>query len=652
MKISFSSLLIFLSFYSSAQLRLPAIFSDHMILQRDKPVKIWGAASPGDVIHVSIGRIDGSAHADKNGHWLITLPAFPAGGPFEITAKTKKESRFFSDVLFGDVWLCSGQSNMEFKVRQVINANYEMHRATNPQIRQVSIPYKLSLQPETWTDSTHWVVSNPESVGEFTAVGYFFARDIYEHLHIPVGLISDSWGGSQVESWISRKVMEGSDELKEYAKQMPDSWEKINERIEKQYIGLLTNHVSGRMPDMNEADVLKDDYSFTGWLPSAVPQNWQWIGLPSFRGEGYMAREIMLDAVQAALPSRLSLGDGDSRFMLFVNGTRIPNPEGKKMLVSLASDTWKTGRNIIVIKIDDHHVPDGVGMGISGANEEFYAEFGGERISLADNQWKMLPNLQRPHHYSPFMNNEGTIIYNAMVHPIIPFSIRGVLWYQGEANTSRAYEYGKTFPLMIESWRKEWQDNFPFLFVQLSSFGSNVSSNSGSDWAELREAQTTTLRLQGTGMAVAIDIGDPKDIHPKNKQEVGRRLAAFALSNVYGFRQTCSGPVYDSVSFSNGKANAYFNSYGQGLVANDRYGYLRGFEIAGPDRRFYFARAFIEGNRVIAFNDSVSHPVALRYGWCNSPDDANLYNREGFPAPPFRTDRWPGITDTVRFYKP
>ncbi len=274
----------------------------------------------------------------------------------------------------------------------------------------------------------------------------------------------------------------------------------------------------------------------------------------------------------------------------------------------------------------------------------------GERISLADGQWKMLPLLNKPHHFVRWMNNEGSIIYNAMIHPIIPVSIRGVLWYQGESNTGRAFEYRKTFPLMIESWRKEWHDDFPFLFVQLASFGSNESSNAGSDWAELREAQAGALRLPDTGMAVTTDIGDPKNVHPKNKQELGSRLAAIALNNVYGLTQICNGPVYDSVSFTNGEALLYFHSTGKGLLAKDRYGYLRGFEIAGPDRKFYYAEAFIRGNHVEVHSDSVLHPVAVRYGWSNAPEDINLYNQDGFPASPFRTDHWPGITESAKFY--
>jgi sialate O-acetylesterase len=239
-----------------------------------------------------------------------------------------------------------------------------------------------------------------------------------------------------------------------------------------------------------------------------------------------------------------------------------------------------------------------------------------------------------------------------MLHPVIPYGIRGVLWYQGEANAGRAYEYRKTFPLMIESWRKEWKDNFPFLFVQLADFGSNESSNTGSDWAELREAQSQTLHISGTGMSVTTDIGDPKDIHPKNKQEVGRRLAAIALNEVYGFSQTATGPIFDSVFFNSGKADLYFKSIGRGLRTKNKNGYLYGFEIAGSDRKFYFAQAFIQGNHIEVVSDSVILPVAVRYGWSNAPEEINLYNADGFPASPFRTDNWPGVTDTVRFYKP
>jgi len=651
MKIGFSLLFVLSCTCAWSQLHLPAIFSDHMILQREKPVKIWGVANPGDPVLVAIGQVRTYTASDKKGKWLVILPSFAAGGPYTITVKTKNETKVFSDVLFGEVWLCSGQSNMEFKVRQAVNAKYEINRANNPLIRQVSIPKKLSFHPEEFVDSTQWIISSPQTTGEFSAVGYFFARDIFERLHVPVGLINDNWGGSQVESWISRDAMSGSDELKQYGKQMPDNWDESNTRIEKKFRDELSKRNGGNMPDAEESDVLKNDYNFSKWMPSAVPTVWDWVGLPAYRGEGYMAREIVLDSIQSATPSMLGLGLNDPRFTWYINGKQISKTADPNVIISLPANTWRTGRNVLLVVIGSEPVPDWQGVGIAGGNDQLYIDFDGVKISLADDKWKMLPRLDKPHHYTHWMNSEGAIIYNAMVHPIIPVSIRGALWYQGEANTDHAFEYGKTFPLMIESWRKEWNDEFPFLFVQLASFGSNESSNAGNTWAELREAQTKTLRLPRTGMSVTTDIGDPKDVHPKNKQEVGRRLAAIALNNVYGLSQTCAGPVYDSVSFSNGKAILFFTSIGKGLASNDRYGYLRGFEMAGADRKFYFARAFIQGSHVLVSADSVANPVAVRYGWSNAPEDINLFNADGFPASPFRTDNWPGVTDSAGFYK-
>ncbi|HET7001143.1 MAG TPA: sialate O-acetylesterase [Puia sp.] len=652
MKTPFIILFVLLYFDSFSQLHLSAIFNDHMVLQRDKPIKIWGTTNSGDEVTVLIGDKKESAIADKNGRWFITIPAFQAGGPYTLTVKTKKETKIYNDVLVGEVWLCSGQSNMQFRVRQAVNAKYEMHRANNPQIRQLEIPNMLSFKPEEFIDTAKWTMSTPETTGDFTAVGFFFARDIYEKLHIPIGLIYDNWGGSNVECWISKNDMLGSDELREYARQMSNSWEQTNARIEKQLMSALMKNNDGIKPDMNEADYLNPDFKFSGWMATSAPGDLDWIGLPAYRGEVYMMKELIIDSVKSGLPSVLSLGTEDFRFSIFLNGKQLSIPEGKNILIPLIPGTWKPGKNIILVKIGGQPVPDKMTIGIHGAYDLLYVDFDGERISLADEKWKVLPLLDRPHHFMKWMNNEGTIIYNAMIHPIIPLSIRGVLWYQGEANVDHAYEYRKIFPLMISSWRKEWKDEFPFLFVQLASFGSDESSNAGNKWAEIRESQSKALDLPKTGMAVTTDIGEAKDVHPKNKQDVGHRLAAIALNDVYAMPQICSGPVFKSVTFSNGKAVLSFASIGKGLVSKNRYGALEGFEIAGTDRKFYFAKASIHGDLVEVSADSVTSPVAVRYGWSNSPLEINLYNVEGFPASPFRTDDWPGVTDKERFYKP
>jgi sialate O-acetylesterase len=646
-------LTIFLAIFilqAKSQLHLSALFNDHMVLQRDKPVKIWGAAKAGDSVHVNIGNIKAGVRTGNNGMWQVTLPSFKAGGPYTITIHTGNESRVFSDVLFGEVWLCSGQSNMQFRVNQAINAKYEIHRSNNPWIRQVAVPNKTSFHPESFVDSIQWIISSPQTTGEFTAVGYFFARDIYEKLKVPVGLIYDNWGGSNVESWISKESMMGSDDLRDYAKQMSSSWQETDARIEKQFRDTLLKRNNGIMPDEREDNVLKSGYSFSGWMTTSAPGDLDWIGLPGYRGGVFMVREIIVDSIQAALPSVLSLGTNENQVSIFLNGKSLNPPSGKNILISLPPSSWKEGRNVLLVKIGDHVVTDDMTIGVHGSGDQVYVDFDGEKISLADDKWKMLPLLNQPHHLTHWMNYEGAIIYNAMIHPVIPFSIRGVLWYQGEANVDHANEYSRTFPLLIKSWRKEWNDEFPFLFVQLASFGSDESSNAGNKWPELREAQLKTLSLPKTGMAVTTDVGDAKDIHPKNKQVVGQRLAAIALNDVYGFPQTCSGPVYQGVAFSQGEAILSFTSTGKGLLAKNRYGQLIGFEIAGPDQKFFFADAKINGEKIIVKSDSVPNPVAVRYGWSNAPVDINLYNVDGYPASPFRTDQWPGVTDSARFF--
>jgi sialate O-acetylesterase len=634
-----------------SQLRMSAFFSDHMILQREKPLKIWGAAGSGETVYVNIGTLKGTARADAQGHWIVTLPAFSAGGPYTLMVKSKKETKVFSDVLFGEVWVCSGQSNMQFSVRQSLNAGYEIHRANNPLIRQVIIPNKLSLQPEDFVDSTEWVISSAKTTGNFTAVGYFFARNIFDRLQVPVGLIYDNWGGSQVESWISRDAMKTSDDLKAYEKQIPTGWDKSNARVEKEFSAKIAALNGGNIPDPDEGTVLKNDYSFSGFMPSAAPGDLDWIGLPAYRGEAYMMKEIMVDSILVKLPSVLSLGTNDDRFHFFLNGKSLPNNSDKNVLISFPPDTWKQGKNILLVKIGNQTSPGWGAMGIHGGADMLFVDFDGEKISLADDTWRVLPLLKQPHHFIRWMNNEGTIIYNAMLHPLIPYAIRGVLWYQGESNTDHAQEYGRSFPLLIESWRKEWNDPFPFLYVQLSSYGSNESSNAGSKWAELREAQSKTLSLPNTGMAVTTDVGDAKDVHPKNKREVGYRLAAIALNDVYHVPQTCTGPVFKSVSFSNSVARLSFTSVGKGLLAKSKNADLVGFEIAGPDRKFYYAHARIRGNEIEVSADAVTNPVAVRYGWSDAPVDINFYNADGFPASPFRTDDWPGLTDNAGFYK-
>ncbi len=317
--------------------------------------------------------------------------------------------------------------------------------------------------------------------------------------------------------------------------------------------------------------------------------------------------------------------------------------------ISIPANAWKPGANRLVVKFGNAANPAWYGLGLMGSASDLYVEGDGQRVSLAG-PWHLMPAFAEPHAYTRFMNNLATGLYNGMIAPLPPFAIRGALWYQGETNAGRAYQYRQSFPLLITDWRRRWGREFPFYFVQLSSFGSNQNSNQGSGWAELREAQTMTLSLPNTGMAVTTDVGNPKDIHPTNKQDVGHRLAVVALRQEYGQADVPAGsPLYEAVAFNDGKAVISFKNAPNGLVAKDAYGYLKGFEIAGEDQVFHYAKAEIQGNQVIVAHPAVPKPAAVRYGWADAPEDANLFSADGFPVGPFRTDSWPGVTEKVRF---
>jgi len=644
---------LFISFTLSAQLHTANIFTSHMVLQRDKEMPIWGQANKNDKITVQFNKQTISTKANAEGKWIVRLKPTPAGGPYNMLVISKKDTVALNDIMMGDVWICSGQSNMEWVIQNTNNAKEEIANATNISVRQFKVATQVALQPQDDITKGEWVAASPETVRNFTAVGYFFARELAAQLHVTIGLINDSWGGSQVESWISKDAMLGSDELKDYAQNhLPSTWGEADSIMLINLKKNLSAKNNSALPEYNLQKLLQADTTlFNTWLPYNAPGQWDWQGVWAFRGTGFYERTIDITAMEAAKPSLLNLGDNDGKFQLYINGTLIQQGEGKEAhVINVPAQTFKTGKNILLLKQDKQTEPSWYGNGFYGDASHLYLQLDDATLSLAGSGWHIMPDIDEPFTFNHSANNHGTIIYNAMIHPIVPYAIKGVIWYQGETNAGRAYQYRKTFPLLIESWRKEWKDDFPFLFVQLSSYGGQQSSNEGSDWAELREAQTMTLSLPNTGMAVTTDIGNPDDIHPRNKQDVGKRLAATALNKVYGITSIApSGPMYKSSVFNNGKGYISFDNIEGGLAVKDKYGYLKGFEIAGADKKFYYAQAVIEGDKVVVWSDKVTQPVAVRYAWTNAPVDANLFNTTGFPASPFRTDNWPGITEGKKF---
>ncbi len=629
----------------SAEVKLARLFSDHAVLQRQKPISVWGWANPNESVSVTFNGQNKSANADSTGKWTMIFAPMEAGGPFEINVKAKSGNASVKDVLIGEVWLCSGQSNMEWTVKQSDNFAGEKKDADYPRIRQFYVEHVVEPSPQKDLKSGEWTLSSKDSVGDFTAIGFFFARDVYKKLKIPVGLIHSSWGGSQIESWISKDAMLASDELKSYGKNLPADWAGFDALLEKNVKRATLGNADANPTISDEKKYLAPDFDVSEWVTNNPIGQWDWKGIWSWRGNGFFARDVEIPTSLANQETVLGLAESNSYNEIYINGKQVFSGITKgKREIKLAQNSWKTGTNRLVVKMNKAIAPEWFGLGFQGSSDDVFVKAGSEKIALGDGNWKLMPSFAEPHTYAHSSNNAGTIIYNAMIAPIAPFAMRGVLWYQGETNAGRAFQYRKTFPLMIEDWRKKWNDDFYFYFVQLSSYGANQSSNEGSNWAELREAQTLALSLPKTGMAVTTDIGNANDIHPTNKKDVGRRLAANALKQTYGLDIPFSGPLFDSVKFENGKANVSFKFADGGLMAKDKFGYVRGFEIAGADKKFYYAKAEIEGDKVIVSNENVKNPVAVRYAWSDAPVDANLYNSAGFPASPFRTDDWQGVT--------
>jgi len=646
----FFFLMVVLSLH--AEVKLPRIFTDHAVFQRQKPIPVWGRAKPGEPVTVGIAAITRVVKADKQGNWKVSLPAMEAGGPYKLTVKSKSNSIELKDILIGEVWLCSGQSNMEWTVNSSQNALAEKSSANYPLIRHFQVEKGLSFEPQNDLPSGKWVICSPQTVGDFTAVGYFFAREVYAKTNVPVGLIHSSWGGSQAEGWISREGYEQSAELKEYLKTMPKNWkvaDSVTDRkLKIQLFGTPVPKITREM----EEEYLSPGTDYSKWWSGYAPGGWDWQGIWAFRGQGYAMCSVNIPKEIIDQETFIGLGSNDSFMKVYINGMEAWSGEhAGRHIFAVPPLTWKAGRNTLLLKFGPVKNPDWFGMGLAGPAEDLFVKTKdlSVTIPLSGNIWKLMPSFAEPHTYAHLMNNVGITLYNAMIHPLINYRIRGALWYQGEANTGRAYQYRTTFPELISDWRAKWGEEFPFYFVQLSSYGPNQSSNEGSDWAELREAQTMTLKLRNTGMAVTTDIGNANDIHPTNKQDVGKRLAAIALNELYGYKSVYLNPMFESMKIQGNQAILTLKNSGSGLKVVDKFGYVRGFEIAGADKRFFYAQAQITGENIVVSHSKVPSPVAVRYAWSNAPVDANVFNAEGLPLCPFRTDDWPGITSGKKF---
>jgi sialate O-acetylesterase len=631
-----------------AQPILPHLFSDHMILQRDEPINVWGWAEPGERISVSLGESSSATTTGSDGRWRVILSALRAGGPFVLRVQGNKTIEF-KDVVLGEVWVASGQSNMTYALSGATGAAEEIPKAAYSQIRFFTVPKMVSQTPESDTLPAAWEVCTPDTAKDFSAVGYFFATKLYKALGVPIGIILSAWPGSTGEEWtdpdllrrepILQPIFQKWDALPAIEKSSAteptefslefDDFELLPGQGDSHPPVTISNFDDGRSRTESGGDWTYD------WL--GAPQTSFELVAPGRGGSGYAARvEGKLDGGSSSVlqasyhpdhsPSELSDCAG-IRFWVRGNGSfqfqslqpTISDWDNYSTEIQHATPEWK---QVTIWFKDLKQAGWGVAMPFT-------------------------PNALSGFQFA-IMTAAGDVplppsgLYEGMITPLENYRIRGAIWYQGEGNTWRAFQYRTLLPALIKGWRKAWgEGDFPFLIVQLPNQGQNPEL-SDSIWAELREAQLFTEQgVPNTGLAVSIDVGDPKNLHPPRKAEIGERLALWALGTTYGQKIIYSGPLYDSMRVEGNQIRIHFDHTGSGLQVDGEK--LEGFSIAGADRKFHWASARIDGHDVVVSSEDVIAPVAVRYAWADSPE-CNLYNAEGLPASPFRTDDWPGAT--------
>jgi sialate O-acetylesterase len=644
---------------AQAEVRVPSIIGDNMVVQQGRKARVSGTAEPGENVTVTFAGRTQRTIANGQGHWQVFPGSLKAGGPF-ILKIAGSNTLTFKNVLIGDVWICSGQSNMEWPLVNAIGGTEAIAQANYQEIHYFIVQKNTAASPLDDVKG-HWVVTTPEQVGQFSAVGYFFGRELYQRLKIPLGLIQTSWGGTPAEAWTSHDALASVHPLRPILERYQNSLRTLPERradYERALAEWERNNIYEDPGNKGEALGYAD--------PALNPADWTWMNLPQFfetaglaiDGAVWFRKEIDLPASWGGKDLALNLTAIDDFDITYFNGRRVgatgkdtPNSYLMQRRYKVPGSLVRSGRNVIAVRVFDRAGEGGFGrtdlMSLApvGAKEN-------EAISLTG-PWSYKVELalepkrpdygSRPELPGPTNQNSPSVLYNAMIAPLKPYAIRGAIWYQGESNAGRAYQYRTLFPTMIRDWRAAWgHGDFPFYFVQLPNWQLAKSEPEESEWAELREAQTMTLRTPQTGMAVTIDIGDPNDLHPRNKLDVGKRLAAWALAETYHKKVESSGPLYNSFSVRDDKIRIKFSHLGGGLKTPDG-GPPKGFAIAGADRKFVWAETRVEGDIVVVWNKDVARPVAVRYAWADNPV-CNLYNQAGLPASPFRTDDWPGIT--------
>jgi sialate O-acetylesterase len=627
---------------ASSTLRVARLFADGMVLQRQQPIVVWGWAPAGATIRVSLGRAERVARATAAGTWQVALPAMSAGGPFELRVRSANAEQRIRDVLVGDVWLASGQSNMEFQLSRAFNAAdavaHAADRGNASNIREFKVPVGYSYAPDDSLMGGAWRSADATHVGDFSAVAYFFARALRAAPRpgpqVPIGIINSTWGGSNIETWMSRRALRMSDAEAQQLRTQQDRWRDSVQRALRSLLGGLPTVDSGLVN--GEARWAAPALDESSWRPVPVPGYWEAAGYTGMDGIGWYRTTFTLSDADAAAGITLRLDALDDDDITWVNGVEVGRTAGYNVprRYVLPPRVLKAGRNQLTVRVSD----GSGGGGINGAVLLQRAD--GSTQSLAGS-WAFRVGQVRFEADGQVINKIPTVLYNRMMHPLLKFPVAGVLWYQGESNANndaQAMAYRDQFAALVRSWRQDRGATVPFLWVQLPNFNPpSAEPPRRAAWALQRESMEAALALPRTGQAVIIDLGDSADIHPRNKLDVGERLARVARRVAYGEAVESSGPTYARHTLRGDTLVLTFDHVAGGLLADRE---LRGFAIAGDDRQFVWANARVQGRQVMVWHERVRRPVAVRYAWSNGPVNLSLRNTLGLPAAPFRTDRW------------
>lgn len=622
---------------SYAQIKLPRLISDGAIFQRNSELKIWGWASANEKIQLKFNNRTYLTQADPNGDWNITLPSHKAGGPYEMVFKGSTTISV-KNILFGDVWVCSGQSNMVLTMERV-KEKYKtvIENSKNTNIRQFLVPenYDFKVEHKDF-DQGNWVSANPESVLNFSAVAYFFAKELFKQYNVPIAIINAALGGSPVEAWMSEQAL----------KKFPEAYNELQKFKDDNLIAEIEEADKNRSANWYSQLNKKDKGLVTSpyWYASAIDDSdWETMILPGYwsnnslgnvNGVVWFRKEIEVPKSMLGKPANLWLGRIVDQDFAYINGELVGTTgyQYPPRRYNVNPSVLKDGKNTLAVRVINN-----AGKGGFVLDKPYYLAVGKDTIDLKD-KWKYkLGATMNPLESQTFIRWKPGGLYNKMIAPLVNYNIKGAIWYQGESNADDPTNYHEMLTEMIGNWRQSWnQGDFPFIFVQLANYMEESNEPTESNWAELRQAQLETLSVLNSGMVVSIDLGEWNDIHPLNKEDVGRRLALQARALAYNEKNIfASSPTPASADFQQKKVYITFDHIGNGLVCKGSKK-LHYFSISNDGKNFVWAKAIIRGNKVIVWNDKIKNPRIVRYAWADNPKSANLYTKDGLPASPFQ----------------